>query len=98
MILLVLFCVIGRPDNVPTYTTLKESGYTGKIYIICDDEDTTISHYKSIFGDTNVKVFKKDDYLDKFDLMNNEIYKKCAVYARNACFDIAKELRIKIFL
>ena len=28
----------GRADNVKTYKTLKRFGYTGKIYIIIDNE------------------------------------------------------------
>ena len=40
----------GRPYNVITYKTLRKSGYTGKIYIIVDDEDKTINEYKSIFN------------------------------------------------
>ena len=29
----------GRPDNVITYNTIKSSGYTGRIFIIIDNED-----------------------------------------------------------
>ena len=29
----------GRPDNVITIKTLRQSGYTGKVYFIIDNED-----------------------------------------------------------
>ena len=39
------FCVFilthGRPDRVITYKTLLNAGYTGRVYIVIDDEDKT---------------------------------------------------------
>ena len=49
----------GRPDNVKTYKTLKKYGYTGKIYLIVDNEDKTIDKYIQNFGVENVKIFDK---------------------------------------
>ena len=31
----------GRPYKVHTYQTLRKAGYTGKIYIVIDNEDKT---------------------------------------------------------
>ena len=60
------FCVFilthGRPDKVYTVESLRKSGYTGKIYIVIDDEDKTAEEYIRIFGD-NVLVFSKDEVL-----------------------------------
>jgi hypothetical protein len=86
----------GRPDNVITYNTLRRQGYTGKIYIIVDDEDKTIDKYKANFKE-QVIVFSKKDYQDKFDLMDNFEGNKVIVYARNACYDIARKLKLKYF-
>ena len=36
----------GRPDRVLTYEKLRKHGYTGKIYIVCDDEDKTLPEYR----------------------------------------------------
>ena len=47
----------GRPDRVLTYEKLRKHGYTGKIYIVCDDEDKTLPEYRKRFGD--VLVFSK---------------------------------------
>lgn len=87
----------GRPEKTPTYDTLRKYGYKGKIYIICDDEDATVPKYKEVFGSDVVKVFSKDEALKKFDRMTNENKRGCAVYARNACFDIARELGLQYF-
>lgn len=86
----------GRPDNVITYKTLRKQGYTGKIFIICDDEDKTLSQYKEKFG-KEVIVFSKSDYEGKFDKMDNFSGNKVIVYARNACYEIARSLDLDYF-
>jgi hypothetical protein len=86
----------GRPDNVITYRTLRSCGYTGKIFIIVDDEDETLSQYQAKYKD-EVIVFSKKDYEQKFDIMDNFDGNKVIVYARNACYDIARELGLDYF-
>lgn len=86
----------GRPDNVITYRVLRDQGYTGKIFIICDDEDKKLNEYKSKYKD-EVIVFSKSDYQNKFDLMDNFTNNKVIVYARNACYDIARKLELDYF-
>lgn len=86
----------GRPDKVITYNTLRQSGYTGKIYLICDDEDKTLLEYQEKYKD-QVIVFSKQDYQDKFDIMDNFEGNKVIVYARNACYDIARSLGLDYF-
>lgn len=58
------FCVFilthGRPDRVYTYKTLRKRGYTGKIYIVIDDEDETENEYRAIYGDEVLQFCKKD--------------------------------------
>lgn len=87
----------GRPDNTPTYDTLRRFGYTGDIYIICDDEDSTLDAYIQKFGQNSVKVFSKNIVANAFDTMDITKDKRCAVYARNACFTIAEELGLDYF-
>ncbi|MFY4623894.1 hypothetical protein PQ643_18915 [Escherichia coli] len=41
----------GRPDKVLTYRTLRRAGYTGKIFIVVDDEDKTRHQYIAEFGE-----------------------------------------------
>jgi hypothetical protein len=86
----------GRPDNVITYETLRKQGYTGKIYIIVDDEDKTLSKYKEKYKN-EVIVFSKKKYEHKFDIMDNFTNNKVIVYARNACYDIARNLKLDYF-
>ena len=87
----------GRADNVRTYDLLLKSGYTGKIFILIDNEDKTIDEYKKKFGN-KVIVFNKKEIADKIDTMDNFEGRKAIVYARNANFQIAKELGIKYFI
>lgn len=87
----------GRADNVVTYKTLRDHGYTGKIYIVIDDEDDQESRYREIYGDW-VKQFCKEEYLRKSMCINPDKPRKVILYARNACFDIARELGITHFI
>lgn len=87
----------GRAENTPTYGTLRKYGYTGRILIICDDEDTDLQNYIDIFGEEDVKIFSKDKVAEYMDPMDNTNDRRCAVYARNACFDIAEEMGLKYF-
>lgn len=77
----------GRPDRVLTYEKLRKHGYTGKIYIVCDDEDKTLPEYRKRFGD--VLVFSKSEIAKTFDEGDNFGDRRAIIYARNACFELA---------
>lgn len=87
----------GRPHNTPTIKTLRKYGYTGDIYIILDDEDRTKLGYENYFPDCKIELFNKAEYLKRFDIMDNQTDNRCAVFARNACFDIAERLGLDYF-
>lgn len=87
-----------RPDNVKTYSTLRKCGYTGKIYLIVDNEDEQIQKYKDNFGEEYVKIFDKKAMADSIDEGNNFDNRKVIIHARNATFKIAKEIGIKYFV
>ena len=87
----------GRANNVITYETLREKGYTGKIYLIIDDEDKLGPEYRKLYGD-QVIVFSKKDMDGTFDIGDNFDDRRVVVYARNKCHDIAKSLGIDYFL
>ena len=87
----------GRPDRLYTLDTLKGAGYTGKIYIVIDDEDDTEPEYRKRYGDKVVQ-FCKLDIAKTFDVGDLSQERRTIVYARNACFDIAKKLGLKYFL
>jgi len=88
----------GRPDNIKTLATLKKCGYTGKIYFIVDDEDKTLEKYIIQYGKHNVKVFNKKEIADRVDEGNNFDERRTITHARNACFEIAKEIGITHFI
>ena len=88
----------GRPQNVITLKTLKKQGYKGKYYIICDNEDDTIVEYIRIYGKNNVVIFNKKEIAEKIDEGDNFNDRRVILYARVACFEIAKKLGITHFL
>ena len=85
----------GRAENTPTYPTLRRYGYSGRIIVVCDDEDKDLPNYQAIYPE--VEVFSKDEVAKYIDTMDNSNDRRCAVYARNACFDIAERLGLKYF-
>jgi len=95
------FCVFilthGRPDNVITYKTLRKQGYTGQIFVIIDNEDETADKYYENYGD-EVIMFDKSAIAKTFDEGDNFGDRRTIVYARNACFQIAKDLGFEYFI
>lgn len=87
----------GRADNVITYKTLQRAGYTGRVYIIIDNEDKQADRYYQNFGD-KVIMFDKAAEAEKTDTGDNFTERNTVLFARNACFDIAERLGIEYFL
>ena len=87
----------GRPDRVVTYETLKRQGYTGRIVIVIDDEDERADEYRKRFG-RDVVQFSKRDIAGRFDTGDNSGSRKSIFFARNASFEIARELGLRYFL
>ena len=88
----------GRPDNVITLQTLQKCGYTGKLYLIIDNEDKTAEQYYQNFGRDKVIMFNKKKYADECDECNNFDERRTITMARNACFDIAKQVGVAYFI
>jgi hypothetical protein len=87
----------GRPDRVHTYDTMMKAGYTGKVYIVIDDEDKQAEGYRQRFGD-RVLQFNKAEWAAKTDEGDNFNHRKAIVYARNACWDLAKQVGCRYFV
>lgn len=87
----------GRPKYKKTFECLCKSGYTGNIVFIVDDQDESVDGYIHEYGFENVYVFNKEEYARRTDSMNNFNDRKAAVFARNACWDIAKDLGYDYF-
>lgn len=87
----------GRADRVYTLKTLLDVGqYSGKWYIIIDSEDKTCDDYIALAGNEHVIVFDKSKV--ELDTMDNFFGTRGVVFARNECWDIAKNLGISYFL
>lgn len=87
----------GRADNIITLKALQKGNYTGKVYIIVDDEDEQLNEYKRLYGD-KVVVFSKEQMEGTFDIGDNQNDRRVVVYARNKCHEIAKDLGLDYFL
>jgi len=94
------FCVFilsnRRPDNIKTLETLERSGYTGKWYIVIDDEDPTGNQYKATYGD-KVLVFSKAKIAQTTDSCDTSTDRRTPLWARNACWDLAKQVKCRFF-
>ena len=91
----------GRPNKVYTYDTIRNAGYTGPIVLVLDNEDNAIEEYKRIYEakpNTGVYVFDKLDIANRYDEVDRGKDRRAIFYARNACFEIAKDLDYKYFL
>lgn len=86
----------GRAENIYTIPTLYKNGYTGKIIVVIDNEDKTAQDYLDKYK--NVEIFDKNYIAQTFDEADNFNDRRSIVYARNACFDIAKKLGYKYFM
>jgi len=87
----------GRPDRVHTYKTLLRAGYTGKVFIVIDDEDKTADEYRARFGD-KVLQFCKSEIAARIDEGDNFNDRRAIIYARNACWDLARQVGCKYFI
>jgi hypothetical protein len=95
------FCVFilshGRADNVVTYQTLRNRGYTGRIVVIIDNEDKQAAKYKNKYGD-EVYVFDKAAIAKTVDNGDNFNNLRTTTHVRNAIFETAKQMGIESFV
>lgn len=85
----------GRPNHQYTLEFLRKS-FKGDVFILCDNEDKTLEEYKNNYGE-QVLVFDKNEWVSKSDPMDNFQSKKTVLYARNAVFQIAKDMGYDYF-
>lgn len=95
------FCALilthGRPDRVFTSRTLEKAGYTGPVFYVIDDEDKAADDYYARYGE-KVIMFPKSEIAKTFDDGDNFNDRRAIIYARNAAFEIAKELGYRFFI
>lgn len=88
----------GRANHMLTLKTLTKCGYTGKWYIIIDNEDNQADDYYSLFGKDHVVMFDKAKKALEVDTCDMTTNRKAVIYARNSCFEIAQQLGLSTFL
>jgi len=87
----------GRPDSVVTTATLRGSGYTGRILYVVDTDDKTGPRYVEKYGD-DVLFFSKSEIAETFDEGDNFADRRAIIYARNACWSLAKHAGYDYFV
>jgi hypothetical protein len=96
------FCIFilshGRAEKIHTLDMLNNLEYSGKWFIVIDNEDKTSDQYFEKYGTDKVIMFDKDQAYKKFDRAENFTDRKVIFAARNICFDLAKELNYKYFM
>lgn len=88
----------GRADNCVTVKTLERCGYTGRVFILIDNEDEQGEKYIRNFGAENVIVFDKSEAIKRYNGMSNFYKKNVILWARNEAQRIAKERGIRYIL
>lgn len=88
----------GRPDSVDTVRMIKNCGYTGPWYLVCDDEDKSLPKYIKNFGNERVLVFSKNEAARLVDQFDNAKDRRTITWARNKSFELAREMGIKYFV
>lgn len=84
----VVLIISHKRPQCSTVKALKKAGYNGDWFIVADDMDDT--DYEGLYSGHTVR-FSKSEYAKKTDTADNFGKMTTPVYARNACFDIAKE-------
>jgi len=88
----------GRAHTMSTHRALKNCGYTGRTYILIDNEDPDDDAYREKFGAENVLVFDKEKIAQTFDLADNTGDRRAVVFARNAAVRAARDLGLDYHL
>jgi hypothetical protein len=89
--------VYGRPSKNLTYDTLKKCNYTGKIYIIADDNDDSLFEYRKKYGDILLTI-DKVNCSKKYDNGDNTGDMRTSMVKSNEIFNIAESLGITYFM
>lgn len=89
----------GRADNVVTLKRVLQAGnFTGRWYMVIDNEDDQADVYIKKYGREHVVIFDKQAVDDWTDTADNFHEHRAIIYARNQSFYIAQELGLKYFL
>lgn len=87
----------GRPDRQHTLATLRAGGYSGRVWLVIDDEDSTVDEYRRLHGDA-ILTFSKADVAAEFDEGDQGRDRRSIFYARNASWRLARDLGLRYLL
>ena len=87
-----------HPTNVLSLETLKKTNYDGNWALVVGEDDPQLENYKKLYPEEHLAIFNKNDYKKDVDLCDQGGSDKIGLYARLACFDIAKSRGFKYFL
>ena len=93
----VMILSYNRAEKVITYDALRRQGYTGRIYVVIDDEDTSRADYQKRFNNELI-IFNKQEAIDMTDSADCLKKRNSVVYARNYAYKLAEQLNLKYFL
>ena len=88
----------GRADIVRTVDTLRRANYSGKWYLVLDNEDDQIPEYIKQFGENKILIFDNVEVGKTFDIMDNFSGRQVPTFARNVLHSLAQQLGLKYFL
>ena len=86
------------PDKCRTLDTLVRLKYSGRIYIIIDDEDKFVDKYKEKYGKKLIVFNKKYFLLTANSGVERQKTPGCTLTARNAVEEAAKLLKLNHFI
>lgn len=87
----------GRANKILTLNTLNKCHYTGKVYILIDDQDPQADEYKRLYGES-VIVFCKKKFFENYDTGDFDGPQDVVFAARNAAWEFAKKFGLTHFI
>ena len=80
----------GRAKSQITMNMLLDCGFTGDIWLVCDNLDDSLDEYIELYGE-RVLVFDKRDWAMRTDRVTNDVELGTVLYARNYIQEIGKQ-------
>lgn len=87
----------GRANEQKTLETLSKSGYSGKVYLVIDDEDAQKELYEQLYGE-QILIFSKREIEPRCDTFTNQEEWRTVMYARNKTYELARDLGLRYVL
>ena len=85
-------------DATSKFKKMRKSLGHKRHYLDKEDIKEVIEYYEKYSTSKNVKIFDKKYYADRVDEGNNFDERRTITHARNACFDIAKQIGVTYFI